>query len=38
LRFSLDDNNDAGADVIKFYSGEAAASNRPQLIVQYYVP
>jgi hypothetical protein len=38
LRFSLDDDNDTIADVIKFYSGEAAASNQPQLIIQYYVP
>ena len=38
LRFSLDDNNDGSADLIKFYSGNAALANRPQLIVQYYVP
>lgn len=39
LRFTLDDNNDAGADYLRFYSGNAVAStNYPQLIVQYYVP
>jgi len=35
LRFTLDDNNDKGADYVKFYSGDATAVNRPQLIVQY---
>lgn len=38
LRFMLDDNNDKGADYVAFYSGNAAAANRPQLIVQYYLP
>lgn len=39
LRFNLDDNNDAGADFVSFYSGnDATAGNRPQLVVQYYVP
>jgi hypothetical protein len=38
LRFALDDNNDHGADYMKFYSGNAAAADRPQLIIQYYVP
>ena len=38
LRFSLDDNNDIGADAIKFYSGEATAASRPQLIIEYYIP
>ena len=39
LRFNLDDNNDLGADYVSFYSGnDATVSNRPQLIVQYYVP
>jgi hypothetical protein len=38
LRFTLDDNNDSGADYMKFYSGDAAAENRPQLIIQYYIP
>ncbi len=38
LRFALDDNNDLGADVISFYSGNAAVANRPVLIVDYTVP
>ena len=38
LRFSLDDNNDFGNDYLKFYSGNATASYRPQLIIQYTVP
>lgn len=38
LRFSLDDNNDNGADYMKFYSGDAAAATQPKLIVTYYIP
>jgi len=38
LRFTLDDNNDNGADIFKFYSGNAILANRPKLIVEYYVP
>ncbi len=38
LRFTLDDNNDHGADYAAFYSGNAAAANRPQLVITYYVP
>ncbi len=38
LRFTLDDNNDLGADYMSFYSGEALAGNRPRLVVKYYVP
>lgn len=38
LRFTLDDNNDLGADTMAFYSGSAASAYRPQLIVQYYIP
>ena len=37
LRFSLDDNDDRGADFMRFYSGNAA-ENRPVLIITYYVP
>jgi hypothetical protein len=37
LRFSKDDNNDKGADIISFYSGEDAI-NPPQLIVEYITP
>ncbi len=38
LRFTLDDNNDHGADFVSFFSGSAPVANRPQLILQYYVP
>lgn len=38
LRFALDDNDDRDADFMKFYSGKAAAGNRPQLIIEYYIP
>ncbi len=38
LYFSKDDNNDLGADFMKFFSGNASASNRPILIVNYYEP
>jgi hypothetical protein len=38
LRFTLDDNDDLAADLIRFFSGNAPAANRPKLIVQYYIP
>ena len=38
LRFKLDDNNNAAANILKLFSGNAAAANRPQLIITYYVP
>jgi hypothetical protein len=39
LRFQLDDDGDAVADIFKFYSGDwATTSNRPMLEIQYYVP
>ena len=39
LRFSTDDNNDGNADYVRFASGNhATTANRPQLIVEYYVP
>jgi hypothetical protein len=38
LRFTEDDNEDLGADYLNFYSGNAASSYRPQLIIDYYVP
>jgi hypothetical protein len=39
LRFTQDDNDDRGADQIKFFSGNyATAASRPQLIIQYYIP
>ena len=38
LRFAKQDNGDNGADYVNFYSGNAAAANRPKLIITYYVP
>jgi hypothetical protein len=38
LRFNLDDNNDAVANYLSLYSGDAAVAYRPQLIIQYYLP
>jgi hypothetical protein len=32
---TTDDNDDAGTDYIGFYSGEAAAGNRPELVITY---
>jgi hypothetical protein len=39
LRFELGDNNDGNADYLSFYSGNTVTpSNRPQLVIEYYVP
>jgi thermitase len=38
LRFTKDDNDDLAADYLAFYSGDGIADNRPQLIIQYYIP
>jgi len=38
LRFKLDDNNNAVANTLSLYSGNAPAATRPQLIITYYVP
>jgi hypothetical protein len=39
LRFATDDNNDNAADYMKFFSGNyGTVSDRPTLIVEYYVP
>jgi Concanavalin A-like lectin/glucanases superfamily len=38
LRFQTDDDNDAVADLIRFYSGNAAATDRPVLVITYSVP
>ncbi len=38
LGFAQDDNDDNGADTMKFYSGNAGSATRPQLIIEYYVP
>jgi hypothetical protein len=38
LYFSVDDNNNNIADYIRFFSGNAAAGDRPKLLIQYFVP
>jgi len=38
LRFAKDDNDNMSADYLKIYSGDAPTANRPQLIVEYYIP
>jgi len=38
LRFKLEDNNNAVANYIKFYSGNSGLATQPQLIVEYYIP
>ncbi len=39
LRFKLDDNNNAVANILNLVSGNnATAANKPTLIVEYYVP
>ena len=38
LRFKLDDNNNAVANSLSLYSGNAATANRPQLVIKYYIP
>jgi uncharacterized delta-60 repeat protein len=38
LLFGMDDNDDLGADYLKFFTGNAAAGNQPRLIVTYYTP
>ncbi len=37
LRFSTDDNNDHGADYLKFFSGDySVTGSRPKLIIEYH--
>jgi hypothetical protein len=38
LRFKLDDNNNKASNYLTLFSGNANASSRPQLVVEYYVP
>ncbi len=38
LRFKLDDNNNAIANYLALYSGNAPMAHRPQLVIAYYVP
>ena len=38
LSFSKDDNDDLGADYIKFFSGNSTDANKPELVITYFVP
>jgi hypothetical protein len=38
LRFTKDDDHDLKADFLKIFSGNAAAANRPHLVIEYYIP
>ncbi|MCZ2127321.1 MAG: trypsin-like serine protease [Anaerolineales bacterium] len=38
LRFKLDDNNNLIKNFLSIYSGDASSGDRPQLIVEYYLP
>ncbi len=39
LRYTSSHNNDLDADYLQIYSGDhATAANRPQLVIQYYIP
>lgn len=38
LEFAMGDNDNAAADILQVFSGDALKAKRPQLIVQYYVP
>jgi hypothetical protein len=33
----MDDNNEFGADYLKIYSGNAVDTDRPQLVIEYYI-
>jgi hypothetical protein len=38
LRFKLDDNNNAIANYLSLYSGNAPVGNQPQLVITYHLP
>ena len=38
LRFQLDDDNNAVANYLSLYSGDAGSASKPQLIIEYYTP
>lgn len=38
LFFGKDDNDDLGADYVKFFSGNSIDANKPELVITYYVP
>lgn len=38
IYFTIDDNDNNLANLIKFYSGNAGSSSRPKLVIQYFIP
>ena len=38
LQFQLDDNDDLGADYMKFFSGNSDPANAPVLLITYFIP
>jgi hypothetical protein len=38
VRFKLNNNNNAIANYLSLFSGNAPAASRPQLIIEYYIP
>jgi predicted outer membrane repeat protein len=38
LRFKLPNNNNGIANILSIFSGNAGASSRPQLLIEYYLP
>jgi hypothetical protein len=34
----MEDNDDLGIDLLRFFSGDAEATLRPVLVIKYYVP
>jgi hypothetical protein len=38
IGFDRDDNDDLGADYLKFFSGNAPVDSQPKLLITYYVP
>ncbi len=38
IYFTTDDNDDLGADYVRFFSGNAGITARPRLVIQYHVP
>jgi hypothetical protein len=38
LRFTLDDDDDMKADILKIFSGNSTSANCPALIITYFLP
>jgi len=38
IRFQVDDNNDKGADYLRFFGGDADPAYQPVLVIEYYLP